>query len=271
MLNGAVCLCARAIFCQCLAFQRQTPGKQLVEHNPQAIDVAANVRAADGTEMLRGEVITGAENRPLAFNLFIAMPRETEVQERRVTLRRKQDIARFNIAVHPTRRIQGTQGLGRLPGDPQRGRQIEQAPRGGVGLERGPFQPGHDQKPRRPIELGFQDRNQVRMRNLPPNPGLAGKYFDGLPVLLPIFMQHLDRVSSRASGGHIHGPSPIDAGPLPLSNPCRQLPSANSGFHTGSIGFSDGVNKGGLKEGQDREAALDFQADSYFNGRSSAG
>ena len=133
------------------------------------------------------------------------MPRQTEIQERRVPLRRKQNVARLDIAVHPARLVQGVQGLGRLPGDPQHGRRIEQAPRGRIGLERRAFQPGHDQELRRPLELRFQDRNQVRMRNLAANLGLAGEHFDGYGVLLPTFMQHFDRVSRRAVDGQFTG------------------------------------------------------------------
>ena len=89
----------------------------------------------------------------------------------------------------------------------------------------------------------------MRMRNLAANLGLAGEHFDGNGVLPAIFMQHFDRVSSLAVNGCIHGAGPIDAGPAAMPGPCHQLPSANLGFHTDSIGFSDGANKDGLKEG----------------------
>ena len=90
--------------------------------------------------------------------------------------------------MHPARLIQGIQRLGRLPGNTQYGRRIEQAPPGRVSLERGAFQPRHDQELRRPLELRVQDRNQVWVRNLAANLGLARKHFNGHGVLLTIFM-----------------------------------------------------------------------------------
>ena len=126
------------------------------------------------------------------------MPCEAEIQERRVPLRRKKNVARLDVAVHPARLVQGVQRLGRLPGDPQHGRRIERSPCGRVGLERRAFQPRHDQELRRPLELRFQDRDQVRMGNLAAKMGLAGKHFDGHGVLLPIFVQHFDRIGRGA-------------------------------------------------------------------------
>ena len=88
------------------------------------------------------------------------------------------------------------------------------------------------------------------MRNLAANLGLAGEHFDGDGVLPPIFMQHFDRVSSRAVDGCIHGASPIDAGPRPMSDPCHQLPSANLGFIPIPSGFPTGRIKTVLKKGK---------------------
>ncbi len=87
------------------------------------------------------------------------------------------------------------------------------------------------------------------MRHLAANLGLAGEHFDGDGVLLPTFVQHFDRVSRRAVDGGIQGASAIDAGPLPMADACHQLPCANLGLHSDSIGFSDGVNQGSLVEG----------------------
>ena len=45
----------------------------------------------------------------------------------------------------------------------------------------------------------------MRMGNLPAHQGLAGQHFDGYRVMLPIFMQHFDRVSGRAVQGALAG------------------------------------------------------------------
>ena len=59
---------------------------------------------------------------------FIAAAGESQVDQRHMARRRKMNIAGSHVAMHPTGRVQGVEGLGRLPDDPERFRNFECCP-----------------------------------------------------------------------------------------------------------------------------------------------
>ena len=99
--------------------KRDAAGQGLEQHHAQAVNVAADVGPQGRGEILGGEIVARAHDRTIDDRTEIRPGAgKTQIDERRMAVGRDVDVSRRNVAVHPTRLVQGGQRLGDLPRDP---------------------------------------------------------------------------------------------------------------------------------------------------------
>ena len=167
--------------------------------------------------------------------LFVAMPGESEVQERHVALRREENVRRLDVAMPPARAIERVQRLGRLPRDPERGGHVEPPPGGGACFQRRAFQPRHDEVVRVALKLRVKDSYQVRMPDFGRRTGLAGEHVAGERIVLPIGAQRLQRIGGRSTVAGVYRLRAVDASPVAFADMLQQLPIAQPQYISGRI------------------------------------
>ena len=93
-----------------LGVERQLPGQQLVEHDPDRVQVGARV---DGMalRLLRREVLSGAHDRAGLGHLGRSGARDPEVRDLRAPLVVDDHVVRLDVAVHDPAPVREARGL----------------------------------------------------------------------------------------------------------------------------------------------------------------
>lgn len=105
----------------------QLADQHFKEHRPKAENIAGLVGVGVGSAQLRREVIRGAENVSATQEggILSGTVRETEIDQDGAAVLDEMDVVGLHIAVQESGAMQGGQGLGRLPANPQCGRRVE--------------------------------------------------------------------------------------------------------------------------------------------------
>ena len=210
---------------QVLALERQPAREHLEQHHPQAVKVAADVRAQGRGDHLRGNVVARAGHAPLDHRArLVGAPREAQVEQGHVALGRNDDVAGLDVAVPPAGRVECLQGLGHLADHPQGNRQVGRGAGGQSPSQRAAGQPGRDHEVRRLLHAGGQDRDQVGMANGLPEECLAPEKLHRPWIVLPLPAEEFQRVGGGPVGGGMGRSGPVRLGQDSLGRQFDQLP-----------------------------------------------
>ena len=205
-------------------------------------------------EHLGGDVVQRAQDRPIGDRVaFAGAASKTQVDQRGMAARRNDHVAGLHVAVHPAGLVQGRQGFGHLPGDPDGHGQIERRPcvrvvRPATALRETAWRPSTAERSSPAARIGTRCGWATRR----PTCSLAGQNRQSARVILPLGPQHFHGIAGRMRLGAASRTRLVQARHQAFANESEQFPRANAAGETcdrASARNASGADPAGLGRG----------------------